>query len=57
MSHYLTRLQIAYSLALDTNFNKVFLTNHMLRNSIYACNTTTALLVPTFMELKIVIWP
>ena len=52
MSRYLTRLQMIYSLALVTNFNKVLATIQMLRNSIYAHNTTTALPVPTFTELK-----
>lgn len=52
MSHYLTRLQMNYSLTLVTNFNKVLLTIQMLRNSIYAHNTTTASPVPTFTEFK-----
>jgi len=52
MSHYLTRLQMIYSLAFVTNFNKVLLTIQMLRNSIYDHNTTTALPVSTFTKLK-----
>jgi hypothetical protein len=56
MSHYLTRLQMVYSLALVTNFNKVLLTIQMLRNCIYTNNTTTALSVPTFTERKNVRW-
>jgi len=57
MSHYLTRLQMIYSLAFVTNFNKVLLTIQMLRNSIYDHNTTTALPVSTFTKLKNVRWP